>query len=155
MAKQRFTLPTTNDTIRNVILGDNDRELDAFVTELKTEVMDDGSISTKKTATSRIMADGSGFNPAMLVGSRPERIGSCYFCEKKSRRHRGSHRSSLVNLRFASLCDNCGRLGCRNHVRRSSGDGRPRCWWCNLKYRIKRAAKPLFYRLEYEELWHA
>jgi len=152
MAKQRFTLPTTNDTIRNVILGPDDRELDTFVTRSTTEVMDDGSISTEKTATSRIMADGSGFNPAMLMGSRPERIGSCHFCEKKSRRRRRAHRSSLVNLKFASFCSTCGRLGCRNHVRRSSGDGQPRCWWCNLKYRIKRAAKPLFYRLEYEEL---
>lgn len=152
MAKRPFTLPTTNNTIRNIITDEDRNELDTFETKVETEMLPDGSIATNRTAFSKILADGSSFNPGMALGSRPERIGSCYFCRRNARRKSGQRRSSLVNLRFALYCAGCGRLGCRHHVRRSSIDGRPRCRRCNLKYRIKRALKPFFFYLEYEEI---
>jgi hypothetical protein len=152
MSKQRFTLPTTNNTIRNIITDEDGNELDVFETKVETQTLADGSIATNRTAFSKILADGSGFNPGMATGNRPERIGSCYFCRRRSRRWWRRRRSSLVNLRFALYCERCGRLGCRHHVRRSPIDGRPRCRWCNVVYRITRAIKPFFFYLDYEEI---
>jgi hypothetical protein len=151
MAKRQFTLPTTNNTIRNIITDEQGNELETFETKVETEVLSDGSIATERTAFTQILADGTGFNPAMALGNHPERIGSCYFCQKRARRRRGRSRSSLVNLRWALRCESCSRLGCPTHVRRSI-DGQPRCWWCNLKYRIKRAIRPIFFYLDYEEV---
>lgn len=148
MAKQPFTLPTTSNTIQNIITDQEGNELETFEMKTETEMLPDGSIATKRTAANKILADGSNFNPGMTLGNRPERIGSCYFCRRRSRRRWRRRRSSLVNLRFALYCEGCGRLGCRAHVRRSSIDGLPRCRWCNLK----RVAKPFFFYLDYEEI---
>lgn len=152
MAKQRFTLPTTNNTIRNAITDEEGNELETFEVRTETQVLSDGSIATERTSSSKILADGSSFNPAMAVGPRPEKIGACHFCLRRMRRRRARHQSPLVNLRFALHCARCGRLGCKRHVRRSPIDGRPRCRWCNLVYRVKRAVKPFFFYLDYEEL---
>jgi len=148
MAKQRFTLPTTNNTIRNTITDADENELDTFISEQKTEAMPDGSISTEKTTFSKIIADGSAYNPAMSMGSRPERVGSCYFCERQARSNPG--KSSLVNLRYARFCERCGRLGCLHCVRRRK-DGKFYCRGCNIKNHAKRAVRRFFFRLEYEE----
>jgi len=146
MAKNRFTLPPMQNVIRNVITDAEGNELDDFITENSTQLMPDGSIGTEKIAYSKIGADGAAYNPSMGMGARPERVGSCFFCEKRS--HSNSGKSSLVNLKYARFCEGCGRLGCLHHVSKRR-DGKFRCSWCHAKNKAKRTARLLFFRRDY------
>lgn len=150
MAKEHFTMPTTNNTIKTIITDAAGKEIDSFTFEQQTKMLPDNAISIQKTSYSKIISDGSAYNPAMGSGAHPERLGSCHFCEKASKPRCGPSRSSLLNLRFAIRCYDCLQLACPSHIRRSV-DGQFRCSACNIKFRIKRTIKHIFFKIEHSE----
>ena len=131
-------IPQPNTTIKKVYKDANGNVLDSFDWSEETE-MKNNEINTKKVSVSKVLADGSCFDPTMSRGPKPVNVGVCHFCMLK----KDKNKSPLVNLDRAHTCPDCGRLGCLHHVRKCS-DGEYRNRKCRIKYAIKCFLRSIF-----------
>lgn len=126
-------IPKPNTTIKKVYKDAQGNVVDSFDWSEKTKFTQKGEINTEKTSVSKVLADGSCFDPTLSKGPKPVNVGVCHFCLKQ----KDKTKSPLVNLERARICPDCGRLGCLHCLQKCS-DGKYRNTSCRIKYYLKR-----------------
>ena len=132
-------IPQPNTTIKKVYTDAQGNVLDSFDWNEKTELKQGGEINTEKISVSKVLADGSCYDPTMSRGPKPVNVGVCHFCMLRKDRNK----SPLVNLDRSVTCPDCGHIGCKNCMRQCS-DGKYRNKSCRIKYNLKRLVTSIF-----------